>query len=67
MVLDKKKSYLSLLRRKEGPCFAAIELGHQIVPVAVLHKTAILNAISQDKKETTVEAKQPEFTARFPM
>jgi hypothetical protein len=34
-VLD-KKNYLRLLRRKEGPCFAAIQLGHQIVPIAVL-------------------------------
>ncbi len=56
-VLGKKKSYLRLLRRKESPCFAAIQLGHQVVPIAVLHKTASHNAMSQNKKETTVVAK----------
>ncbi len=56
-VLDKKKSYLSLLRRKENPCFAAKQLGHQIVPIAILHKITILNVISRDKKETKLVAK----------
>jgi hypothetical protein len=36
--IQEKKTYLRLLWRKEGPCFAAIQLGHQIVPITVLHK-----------------------------